>query len=78
MEEHLWDVVNGNDTSPRVDEAENSSAYRKWKQVYATAEFILKRTISSSLFDHIIKCKSAQEIRRTLDYLLNKKNEAPL
>ncbi|TMW99638.1 hypothetical protein EJD97_002246 [Solanum chilense] len=57
VEEHLWDVFNGNDTSPRVDEAENSSAYRKWKQVNAKAEFILKRTISSSLFDHIIKGK---------------------
>ncbi|KAH0644181.1 hypothetical protein KY284_032065 [Solanum tuberosum] len=76
--EDMWDVVNGNDTSPPTDRPENSSAYKKWKQVNAKAKFILKRTISSGLFDHIIKCKSAHEIWRTLDCLFNKKNEARL
>ena len=60
--EDLWDVVNGNDTSPLVDRPENSSAYKKWKQVNAKAEFILKRTISFDLFNYIIKCKSAHKI----------------
>ncbi|KAH0645408.1 hypothetical protein KY284_033292 [Solanum tuberosum] len=41
-------------------------------------EFILKRTISSGLFGHIIKCKSAQEVWRTLNRLFNKKNETRL
>ncbi|KAH0708312.1 hypothetical protein KY284_009739 [Solanum tuberosum] len=72
------DVVNGSSTSPPEDGPKNSSAYKKWKQVNAKTEFILKRTISSSLFDHIIKCKSAHEIWRTLDHLFNKKNEARL
>ena len=72
----LWDVVNGNYTSPLADGPENSSTYKKWKQVNAKEEFILNKTISSGLFDHIIKCKSTHEIRRTLDCLFNKKNEA--
>ncbi|KAH0730190.1 hypothetical protein KY289_001378 [Solanum tuberosum] len=76
--EDLWDVVNGNDTSPPNDGPKNCSAYKKLKQINAKAEFILKKTISSGLFDHIIKCKSAHEIRRTLDRLFNKKNEARL
>ena len=76
--EDLWDVVNRSNTSPPDDGPENSSAYKKWKQTNAKAEFILKRTISSSLFDHIIRCKSAHEIWRTLDQLFNKKNEARL
>ncbi|XP_010327556.1 uncharacterized protein [Solanum lycopersicum] len=56
----------------------NYKSYKKWKQVNAKAEFIVKRTISSDLFDHIIKSKSAHEIWRTLDHLFNKKNEARL
>ena len=52
--EDLWDVVNGNDTSPPADKPKYSSAYKKWKQVNTKAEFILKRTI--------IKCKLAHEI----------------
>lgn len=74
----MWDAVNGNDTSPPIDGSGNSSIYKKWKQVNGNVEFILKRTISSDLFDHIIKCKSAYEIWRTLDRLFNKKNEARL
>ena len=76
--EYFWDVVNGNDTSALADGLENNSAYKKWKQVNAKTEFILKRTISSDLFDHIIKCKSTHEIWRNLNHLFNKKNEARL
>ena len=78
MGEDLWDIVNGNDTSPLADGSENTIAYKKWKQVNAKAEFILKRKISFGLFDHIIKCKSAHEICITLDRLFNKKNKARL
>lgn len=75
--EDLWDV-NGNNTSPPADGPDNSSIYKKWKQVNAKAKFILKRTISSNLFDHIMKCKSAHEIWRILNRFFNKKNEAQL
>ena len=57
-----------------------------WKIVVHTSngrrfmrrQFIMKRTISSDLFEYIIKCKSAQDIWKTLDQLFNKKNEARL
>ncbi|KAH0686113.1 hypothetical protein KY289_016867 [Solanum tuberosum] len=74
----LWDAVNGSNTSPPVDGPKNSSAYKKWKKINEKVEFILKRTISSGLFDHIIRCKSTYEIWKTLDQLFNKKNEAQL
>ena len=77
MREDLWEVVNGNDTSP-ADGPENNSAYKKWKHVNAKEEFILKRKISFGLFDQIMKCKSTHEIWRTLYPLFNKKNEARL
>lgn len=38
----------------------------------------LERDNLLSLFDHIIRCKSAHEIWKTLDHLFNKKNEAQL
>ncbi|XP_069150842.1 uncharacterized protein [Solanum lycopersicum] len=72
----LWKTWN--DTSPFTDESGNSSIYKKWKQVNGKTEFILKRTISSGLFDHNIKYKSAHEIWRTLDLLFKEKNEARL
>ncbi|XP_060190669.1 uncharacterized protein LOC132619940 [Lycium barbarum] len=76
--EDLWEVVNGSNTNPPADAPENNDARKKWKQINAKAEFILKRSISPSLFDHIIRCKSAHEIWRTLDRLFNKKDEARL
>ena len=42
------------------------------------AEFALKRSISHGLFEHIIKCKSANEIWETLDRLYNKKDVSRL
>ncbi|XP_031371762.1 uncharacterized protein LOC116187248 [Punica granatum] len=81
--EDLWDVVDGNDiTSPEAeatanDEIRSSDAVKKWKRLNAKAEFALKRSISHSLFDHIIGCKSAHEIWKALDKLLNKGNEPP-
>ncbi|XP_060195456.1 uncharacterized protein LOC132624744 [Lycium barbarum] len=76
--EDLWDVVNGSYTNPPSEGPENSNAYKKWKQINAKAEFILKRFIPHNLFDHIIRCKSAHEIWRTLDRLFNKKDEVRL
>ncbi|XP_070003476.1 uncharacterized protein [Nicotiana sylvestris] len=76
--EDLWEVVNGSNTSPPTDASENSNARKKWKQINAKAEFILKRFISHNLFDHIIRCKLAHEIWRTFDRLFNKKDEARL
>ncbi|KAH0705083.1 hypothetical protein KY289_010159 [Solanum tuberosum] len=78
MSEDLWDVVNGSNTSPLDDGPKNSCAYKKWKQVNAKVEFILKSTVSSDLFDHILKCKSVHEIWKTLNHLFNKKNKARL
>ncbi|XP_019261927.1 PREDICTED: uncharacterized protein LOC109239789 [Nicotiana attenuata] len=76
--EDLWEVVNGSNTSPPADAPKNSNAHKKWKQINANAEFILNRSISPNLFDHIIRCKSAHEIWRTFDRLFNKKDEARL
>ena len=42
----------------------------------AKAEFILKRTISYELFEHIIGCGSAFDIWNIFDGLFNKKNVA--
>ncbi|XP_059291017.1 uncharacterized protein LOC132044532 [Lycium ferocissimum] len=78
VEQDFWDVFNGSYTSPPIDGLKNSSAYKKWKQINAKAEFILKRYISHNLFDRIIRCKSTHEIWRTLDRLFNKKDEARL
>ncbi|XP_009790200.1 uncharacterized protein [Nicotiana sylvestris] len=74
----LWEVVNGSNTSPPADAPKNSNALKKWKQINAKAEFILKRSIFPNLFDHIIRCKSTYEIWRTFNRLLNKKDEARL
>lgn len=76
--EDLWDIVNGSNISSPIDKLENDGSCKKWKQTNAKAEFILKRSITSSLFDHIIRCKSAHEIWRTLDQFFNKKNETRL
>ena len=78
MGEDLWDVVNGSKTISPAEGPENSSIYKKWKQVDAKVELILKRTISSDLFYHIIKYKSTHEIWRTLDRLFIKENKARL
>lgn len=76
--EDLWDVVNGNNTDAPENTPENAEATKKWRQVNAKAEFVLKTSISPALFDHIIGCKSAREIWETLNRLFNKKDEARL
>lgn len=55
----LWDVVNGEKTEAPVDAPENVEDLKKWRQVNAKAEFVLKRTISHGLFNNVVHCKSA-------------------
>ncbi|KAG6468161.1 hypothetical protein ZIOFF_072732 [Zingiber officinale] len=76
--EDLWDVVSTNGVVAPANIIENAEAFKKWKQQNAKAEFVLKRSISHGIFEHIIGCESAREIWQTLDRLFNKKNEAQL
>ncbi|GKU96119.1 hypothetical protein SLEP1_g9388 [Rubroshorea leprosula] len=70
------------DSSGRVvglaNNEENAEAFKQWRQRNAKAEFALKRSISHGMFEHIIRCKSANEIWQTLDRLFNKKDVARL
>ncbi|KAG6509746.1 hypothetical protein ZIOFF_027751 [Zingiber officinale] len=61
-----------------LDAPANAEALKNWKQRNAKAEFVLKRSISHEIFEHIMGCASAREIWDTLDRLFNKKNEARL
>ncbi|KAK8926653.1 hypothetical protein KSP39_PZI018970 [Platanthera zijinensis] len=58
--EDLWEVVCG-DESQEVTAAA-AEAMRVWRKTNAKTEFVLKRAISSELFDHIIGSRSAAEI----------------
>jgi len=60
--EDLWDVVDGNNTTSPTDEQGNADAFKTWKQLNAKAKFMLKRSISHGLFNHIMRCNSAHEI----------------
>ncbi|XP_077216009.1 uncharacterized protein LOC143850670 [Tasmannia lanceolata] len=72
--EDLWEVVCGNAVVAPEDTQENADVLKAWRMKNAKAEFLLKRSISHDLFEHIIGCKLASEIWITLDGLLNKKN----
>ncbi|KAK6923665.1 hypothetical protein RJ641_009865 [Dillenia turbinata] len=74
--EDLWEIVNKGNVDAPANVLENIDAFKRWKQLNAKAEFILKRSISHDLFYHIMRCKSAHEIWQTLDKLFNKKHEA--
>ncbi|KAG6494518.1 hypothetical protein ZIOFF_049550 [Zingiber officinale] len=76
--EDLWDVVVINGVVAPEDAPANAEALKNWKQRNAKAEFVLKRSISHEIFEHIMGCASAREIWDTLDRLFNKKNEARL
>lgn len=68
----LWDVVGGDNTNaPEAGEASENDV-KEWVKKNGKAEFILKRSISDSLYDHIVNCKSASEIWHTLDKIMNK------
>jgi hypothetical protein len=55
---------------------ENVNNSKKCRIANAKPEFILKRSISHGLFEHIIGCKSAGEIWTNLDGLFNEKDVA--
>ncbi|KAF8405092.1 hypothetical protein HHK36_009990 [Tetracentron sinense] len=75
---HLWDVNGGNEVEVPPNNPENAEILKKWRITNAKAEFILKRSISHGLFDHIMGCKSASDIWTTLDGLFNRKDVARL
>lgn len=76
--EDLWEVVGGDNKVAPTPTDTNADAVKKWRTSNARAEFVLKRSISHDLFDHIVGCKSASQIWDTLSALLNKKNVARL
>ncbi|XP_047329966.1 uncharacterized protein LOC124933585 [Impatiens glandulifera] len=76
--EDLWDNVVDDDDVAHKDVAKNAETSKKRKRLNTKAEFVLKRSISHNLFEHIIGCGSAREIWETLYRLFNKKNEARL
>ena len=78
VSEDLWDVVGGNNTTPPRGNAATPEATKEWTRKNAKAEFALKRSISSSIFEHVSRCTSASSIWQALDQLFNKKNEAKL
>lgn len=71
--EKLWAVVGGANTAQLEDNATKAQALKKWTTMNAKAEFVLKKSISPTLFDHIIRCTSANDILETLNRLFNKK-----
>ncbi|XP_074577527.1 uncharacterized protein LOC141833932 [Curcuma longa] len=76
--EDLWDVVVADGVVAPENAPAKAEALKNWKQRNAKAEFVLKRSISYEIFEHIMGCASAREIWNTLDHLFNKKNEARL
>uniref|UniRef100_A0A0D3DQF4 CCHC-type domain-containing protein n=1 Tax=Brassica oleracea var. oleracea TaxID=109376 RepID=A0A0D3DQF4_BRAOL len=65
-------------TTPPRGNAATPEATKEWTRKNAKAEFALKRSISSSIFEHVSRCTSASSIWQALDQLFNKKNEAKL
>ena len=74
--EELWAVVGGEDKAR--PSTENAEALKKWTTTNAKAEFVLKKSISPTLFEHIIKCTSANDIWETLNKLFNKRDVGQL
>ncbi|KAB2611660.1 hypothetical protein D8674_019692 [Pyrus ussuriensis x Pyrus communis] len=59
-------------TKPKDDA--DADDLKWWVMTNAKAEFVLKRSVSHGLFEHIIKYRSANDIWETLDRLFNKKD----
>uniref|UniRef100_A0A0D3CRW1 CCHC-type domain-containing protein n=1 Tax=Brassica oleracea var. oleracea TaxID=109376 RepID=A0A0D3CRW1_BRAOL len=78
VSEDLWDVIGGNSTTPPRGNAATPEATKEWIRKNAKAEFALKRSISSSIFEHVSRCTSAISIWQALNQLFNKKNEVKL
>ncbi|KAJ7008160.1 hypothetical protein NC653_007004 [Populus alba x Populus x berolinensis] len=60
--EDLWEVVSGDDTAA----PENVDSLDQWTQNNTKEDFVLKRSISHALFEHVLRCKSASEIWQRL------------
>ncbi|CAM8920044.1 unnamed protein product [Rhodiola kirilowii] len=71
--EELWEVVGGANARPEDGDADAQDLW-KWKMINAKAEFVLKKSISPTLFEHIFRCTSTNEIWETLNRLFNKKD----
>ncbi|CAM8900100.1 unnamed protein product [Rhodiola kirilowii] len=71
--EELWEVVGGANARPEDGDADVEDL-RKWKTINAKAEFVLKKSISPTLFEHIFLCTSANDIWENLNRLFNKKD----
>ena len=71
VSEDLWDVVGGNSTTPPRGNAATTEAKKEWTRKNAKAEFALKRSISSSIFEHVSRCTFASSIWQALDQLFN-------
>ncbi|WZZ86518.1 hypothetical protein YC2023_115097 [Brassica napus] len=78
VSEDLWDAVGGNSTTPPRGNAATPEATKEWTRKSAKVEFALKKSISSSIFEHVSRCTSTNSIWQALDQLFNKKNEAKL
>lgn len=72
--ENLWDVVSGAYITKREEREDNAEDLKWWIMTNGKAKFVLKRSISHGLFDHIIKCKAANDIWETLNRLFDKKD----
>ena len=56
--EDLWEVVCGrNWVSPADTPRVWMDALKYWRMVNAKVEFILRRSLSLDLLEHIVKCK---------------------
>ena len=77
--EDLWEMIDGTKIAPIPAVGDNGVitngvVVKEWATANAKTEFVLKRSISHDLFEHIMSCNSAANIWKTLDELLNKKN----
>ncbi|KAK0595619.1 hypothetical protein LWI29_008424 [Acer saccharum] len=48
----------GENTDAPKDTTETSDEFKKWVKTNAKAEFVLKRSISHSLFEHIMRLRN--------------------
>jgi len=64
--EDLWEVVSGDDTAAPENNAQNVDSLEQWTQNNDKEEFVLKRSISHALFEHVLRCKSTSEICQRL------------
>ncbi|KAK8963089.1 hypothetical protein KSP40_PGU000730 [Platanthera guangdongensis] len=67
----LWNVVCGDERQEVATTTTGADAMIAWTKTNVKVEFVLKRAITSELFDHIIECWSAAEIWTSFDGLFN-------